>query len=152
VFQGFNLLPRTSALENVELPLLYTRRGVVRTADRRRRAMAALEAVGLTDRAEHHPNQLSGGQQQRVAIARALVNEPSVLLADEPTGNLDTHTSHEVMEIFARLRRERGLTIVVITHERDIAAYGTRTIDFRDGQVVADQQNEHEPHFATSSH
>ena len=103
--------------------------------------MAALDAVGLTDRAEHHPNQLSGGQQQRVAIARALVNEPSVLLADEPTGNLDTQTSHEVMEIFGTLRRERGLTIVVITHERDIAAYGTRTIDFRDGQVVADRLN-----------
>jgi putative ABC transport system ATP-binding protein len=152
VFQGFNLLPRTSAVENVELPLLYTRRGVVRGADRRRRAMAALDAVGLTDRAEHHPNQLSGGQQQRVAIARALVNEPSVLLADEPTGNLDTHTSHEVMEVFARLRRERGLTIVVITHERDIAAYGTRTIDFRDGQLVADKLNEHEPFLAASRH
>jgi putative ABC transport system ATP-binding protein len=94
--------------------------------------------VGLTDRAEHHPNQLSGGQQQRVAIARALVASPSVLLADEPTGNLDTSTSHEVMEIFKRLRRERGLTIVVITHERDIAAYGSRTIDFRDGKVTSD--------------
>jgi putative ABC transport system ATP-binding protein len=138
VFQGFNLLARTSALENVELPLLYTRLGVVKTAERHRRAVAALDAVGLTDRAEHHPNQLSGGQQQRVAIARALITEPSVLLADEPTGNLDTTTSHEVMEIFARLQRERGLTIVVITHERDIAAYGTRTVDFRDGKVVAD--------------
>jgi putative ABC transport system ATP-binding protein len=138
VFQGFNLLARTSALENVELPLLYTRLGVVKTAERHRRAVAALDAVGLTDRAEHHPNQLSGGQQQRVAIARALITEPSVLLADEPTGNLDTATSHEVMEIFARLQRERGLTIVVITHERDIAAYGTRTVDFRDGKVVAD--------------
>ena len=98
--------------------------------------MAALEAVGLTDRATHHPNQLSGGQQQRVAIARALVASPSMLLADEPTGNLDTATSHEVMEIFAPLRRERGLTIVVITHERDIAAYGSRTVDFRDGKVT----------------
>jgi putative ABC transport system ATP-binding protein len=142
VFQGFNLLARTTAVENVELPLLYTRRGVTRAQERRRRAIAALDAVGLTDRAEHHPNQLSGGQQQRVAIARALVNEPSVLLADEPTGNLDSQTSHEVMEIFAALRRERGLTIVVITHERDIAAYGTRTIDFRDGLVVADRVND----------
>jgi len=150
VFQGFNLLARTSAVENVELPLLYTRRGVVKTDERRRRAMMALDAVGLTDRAEHHPNQLSGGQQQRVAIARALVNEPSVLLADEPTGNLDTRTSHEVMEIFRRLQRDRGLTIVVITHERDIAAYGTRTIDFRDGQVVADRSNEHEQVAAAS--
>ena len=150
IFQGFNLLSRTTAVENVELPILYTRRGVVKGADRRRRAMVALDAVGLTDRAEHHPNQLSGGQQQRVAIARALVNEPSVLLADEPTGNLDTQTSHEVMEIFARLRRERGLTIVVITHERDIAAYGTRTIDFRDGQVVSDRLNEHEEPLAAS--
>ena len=132
VFQGFNLLARTSALENVELPLLYTRKGVVRASQRQQRAMEALEAVGLTDRAHHHPNQLSGGQQQRVAIARALVTQPSLLLADEPTGNLDTATSHEVMEIFGRLRRDRGLTIVVITHERDIAAYGTRTVDFRD--------------------
>jgi putative ABC transport system ATP-binding protein len=151
VFQGFNLLSRTSAVENVELPLLYTRRGVVRTDERRRRAMLALDAVGLTDRADHHPNQLSGGQQQRVAIARALVNEPSVLLADEPTGNLDTQTSHEVMEIFGKLQRERGLTIVVITHERDIAAYGTRTIDFRDGQVVADRLNADETPLAASS-
>lgn len=138
VFQGFNLLARTSAVENVELPLLYTSTGVVEAGERRRRALAALEAVGLTDRAEHHPNQLSGGQQQRVAIARALVTQPSVLLADEPTGNLDTATSHEVMQIFQQLRTERGLTIVVITHERDIAAYGSRTIDFRDGQVVSD--------------
>jgi putative ABC transport system ATP-binding protein len=142
VFQGFNLLARTSALENVELPLLYTRQGVVKASERRDRAMQALEAVGLTDRAEHHPNQLSGGQQQRVAIARALVTQPSLLLADEPTGNLDTTTSHEVMEIFARLRSDRGITIVVITHERDIAAYGTRTVDFRDGLVVSDKANE----------
>ena len=112
VFQGFNLLARTSAVENVELPLLYTRQGVVKAAERRDRAMAALEAVGLTDRAEHHPNQLSGGQQQRVAIARALVTQPSLLLADEPTGNLDSSTSHEVMEIFASLRAKRGITIV----------------------------------------
>jgi len=142
VFQGFNLLSRTSALENVELPLLYTRQGAVKAVERRERARRALAAVGLTDREEHHPNQLSGGQQQRVAIARALVNEPSLLLADEPTGNLDTATSHEVMEVFAKLRAERGITIVVITHERDIAAWGTRTIDFKDGVVVSDQQHQ----------
>ena len=138
VFQGFNLLARTSALENVELPLLYTRQGVVKASERRDRAMAALEAVGLTDRAEHHPSQLSGGQQQRVAIARALVTQPSLLLADEPTGNLDSSTSHEVMEIFASLCKSRGITIVLITHERDIAAYGTRIVDFKDGLVVSD--------------
>ena len=139
VFQGFNLLARTSALENVELPLLYTRQGVVKASERRERAMAALEAVGLTDRADHHPSQLSGGQQQRVAIARALVTQPSLLLADEPTGNLDSSTSHEVMEIFADLCKSRGITIVLITHERDIAAYGTRIVDFKDGLVVSDQ-------------
>jgi putative ABC transport system ATP-binding protein len=141
VFQGFNLLARTSAVENVELPLLYTRRGVVKASERRGRAMAALEAVGLTDRAEHHPSQLSGGQQQRVAIARALVTEPSLLLADEPTGNLDSSTSHEVMEILARLNATRGITIVLITHERDIAAYGKRTVDFRDGLIISDRTN-----------
>ena len=149
VFQGFNLLARTTALENVELPLLYTRLGVVKTAERRERAMAALEAVGLGDRAEHHPNQLSGGQQQRVAIARALVGDPSLLLADEPTGNLDTATSHEVMELFADLRRTRGLTILVITHERDIAAYGSRTIDVRDGRITSDVH--HDQPLAQSS-
>ena len=143
VFQGFNLLARTSAVENVELPLLYTRQGVVKASERRDRAMAALEAVGLTDRAEHHPNQLSGGQQQRVAIARALVTQPSLLLADEPTGNLDSATSHEVMEIFQDLRARRGITIVVITHERDIAAYGTRTVDFKDGLIQSDVTNHH---------
>ena len=142
MFQGFNLLARTSALENVELPLLYTRQGVVKASERRERAMRALEAVGLTDRADHHPNQLSGGQQQRVAIARALVTQPSLLLADEPTGNLDSTTSHEVMEIFARLSSDRGLTVVVITHERDIAAYGTRTVDFKDGLIVSDKAND----------
>jgi putative ABC transport system ATP-binding protein len=142
VFQGFNLLPRTSALENVELPLLYTRAGAVKALARRERARRAIAAVGLSDREEHHPNQLSGGQQQRVAIARALVNDPKVLLADEPTGNLDSTTSQEVMEVFARLRAEHGITILVITHERDIAAWGTRTIDFKDGLVIRDQTNE----------
>jgi putative ABC transport system ATP-binding protein len=136
VFQGFNLLSRTTALDNVELPLLY--RGGLKTAERRQRALTALEAVGLKDRADHHPNQLSGGQQQRVAIARALINEPSILLADEPTGNLDTKTSIEVMGIFQQLNRERNITVVLITHEHDIAEYGTRTASFRDGVVVKD--------------
>ena len=142
VFQGFNLLARTSALENVELPLLYTRAGAIKSAERRERARRAIADVGLSDREDHHPNQLSGGQQQRVAIARALVNNPQLLLADEPTGNLDTSTSQEVMEVFARLRADRGITVLVITHERDIAAWGMRTIDFRDGRVVSDRVNE----------
>jgi putative ABC transport system ATP-binding protein len=137
VFQGFNLLARTSALENVELPLLYSG-SHVKGSERHRRARAALATVGLADREHHHPNQLSGGQQQRVAIARALVNEPAILLADEPTGNLDTRTSIEVMDVFQRLNGERGITVLLITHEHDIAEYGTRTIAFRDGQVVSD--------------
>jgi len=136
VFQGFNLLSRTTALDNVELPLLY--RGGMKTAERHRRALQALEAVGLKNRADHHPNQLSGGQQQRVAIARALINEPSILLADEPTGNLDTKTSIEVMGIFQQLNRERNITVVLITHEHDIAEYGTRTASFSDGVVLTD--------------
>jgi putative ABC transport system ATP-binding protein len=135
VFQGFNLLTRTSALENVELPMLYG--PPVPTAERRARAKAALESVGLGSRLDHHPNQLSGGQQQRVAIARALVNNPVLLLADEPTGNLDTRTSIEVMGIFQRLNAQ-GLTIVLVTHEPDIAEYGTRIIAFRDGRVRSD--------------
>jgi putative ABC transport system ATP-binding protein len=138
VFQGFNLLARTSALDNVELPLLY-RRGGMSARERHRRSTAALEAVGLADRAHHHSNQLSGGQQQRVAIARALVTEPSILLADEPTGNLDSRTSMEVMEIFQRLNAERRITVLLITHEHDIAEYGTRVIAFRDGRVLGDQ-------------
>ncbi|OFW36088.1 MAG: macrolide ABC transporter ATP-binding protein [Acidobacteria bacterium RIFCSPLOWO2_12_FULL_67_14] len=136
VFQGFNLLPRTTALENVELPLLYA--GSVGARERRERAADALEAVGLADRRSHHPNQLSGGQQQRVAIARALVNRPRLLLADEPTGNLDTRTSIEVMGIFQRLNEAQGLTIVLVTHETDIAEYGTRIVAFRDGRVRSD--------------
>jgi putative ABC transport system ATP-binding protein len=139
VFQGFNLLSRTSALDNVELPLLYGGKSTMKTAARHKRALEMLELVGLGNRADHHPNQLSGGQQQRVAIARALINNPSILLADEPTGNLDTRTSIEVMGIFQRLNQERGITVVLITHEMDIAEYGTRTVTFRDGQVVADK-------------
>jgi putative ABC transport system ATP-binding protein len=138
VFQGFNLLSRTSALDNVELPLLYGNAGM-KTAERHKRATEMLDLVGLGNRTDHHPNQLSGGQQQRVAIARALINNPSILLADEPTGNLDTRTSIEVMGIFQRLNQERGITVVLITHETDIAEYGTRTVTFRDGQVVADK-------------
>ena len=136
VFQGFNLLSRTSALENVELPLLYA--GNIGSAARRDRATEALRAVSLGDRLGHHPNQLSGGQQQRVAIARALVNNPKLLLADEPTGNLDTRTSIEVMGIFQRLNAERGISIVLVTHEHDIAEYATRIIAFRDGVVRSD--------------
>jgi len=138
VFQGFNLLARTSALDNVELPLLYNGDGI-RGKERHRRAREALEAVGLGDRMGHYPNQLSGGQQQRVAIARALINEPAILLADEPTGNLDTRTSIEVMDIFQRLNTERGITVLLITHEQDIAEYGTRIISFRDGKIVDDK-------------
>jgi putative ABC transport system ATP-binding protein len=135
VFQGFNLLPRTTALENVELPMLYGPR--IAAAGRRARARDALKAVGLGERLDHHPNQLSGGQQQRVAIARALVNTPVLLLADEPTGNLDTRTSIEVMGIFQRLNAQ-GLTIVLVTHEPEIAEYGTRIVAFRDGRVRSD--------------
>ena len=137
VFQGFNLLSRTSALENVELPLLYSPNGHGRR-ELRRRSLAALAQVGLSDRAHHHPSQLSGGQQQRVAIARALVNEPALLLADEPTGNLDTRTSLEIMAIFQELNR-KGMTILMVTHEPDIARYCLREITMRDGQVISDQ-------------
>jgi putative ABC transport system ATP-binding protein len=137
VFQGFNLLSRTSALENVELPMLYSRPGVG-AHHQRDRALKALEIVGLSDRADHHPNQLSGGQQQRVAIARALVNNPRLLLADEPTGNLDSRTSIEIMDVFQNLNRE-GMTVVMVTHELDIAHYSTRTVIMRDGRIVSDE-------------
>ncbi len=142
VFQGFNLLSRTTAIENVELPLLYSREQV-RARERHARARESLALVGLAERAHHHPNQLSGGQQQRVAIARALINRPSILLADEPTGNLDSRTSIEVMDVFQRLNVERGITVLLITHEHDIAEYGTRTIAFRDGHIVSDKPNTH---------
>jgi putative ABC transport system ATP-binding protein len=132
VFQSFNLLPRTTAVENVELPLLYSDK--LSSAQRREKAMESLNAVGLADRAGHYSNQLSGGQQQRVAVARSLVNDPVVILADEPTGNLDTRTSVEVMEIFQRLN-ERGITVVLVTHELDIAQFAERNVVFRDGKI-----------------
>ena len=141
VFQGFNLLPRTSALENVELPLLYA--PGLSGRERRARAAAALESVGLGDRLTHRSNQMSGGQQQRVAIARALVNDPRVLLADEPTGNLDSRTSLEVLQILQRLNTERGLTILLVTHERDVAEYAGRLVWFRDGRIRADEPLPH---------
>lgn len=139
IFQGFNLLSRTSALENVELPMLYAG---VETSVRNQRAREALGAVGLAGREQSHPNQLSGGQQQRVAVARALVNDPALILADEPTGNLDSRTSVEVMEIFQRLNRERGITLVLVTHERDISQYAQRVVVFKDGKISKDYQIE----------
>jgi putative ABC transport system ATP-binding protein len=139
VFQGFNLLARTSALENVELPLIYRRQP---TAVRHAAARAALEQVGLKGWEHHTPNELSGGQQQRVAIARAIVTNPTVLLADEPTGNLDTQTSHEIMELISALNHERGITVIMVTHEPDMAAYAKRVIRFVDGRVDSDQRNE----------
>jgi putative ABC transport system ATP-binding protein len=136
VFQGFNLLSRTSALENVELPMFY-KHGKLSASEQRDRAEQALATVGLADRADHHPNQLSGGQQQRVAIARALVNQPALLLADEPTGNLDSQTSIEIMGVFQKLN-EQGITIVMVTHELDIARYAKRNVIMRDGQILTD--------------
>ena len=137
VFQGFNLLSRTSALENTELPMLYNG---LPARERHERAVAALKSVGLEGREDHHPNQLSGGQQQRVAIARALVNEAPIILADEPTGNLDTKTSAEIMELFVKLNRESHITVILVTHEPDIAAYSKRTIKFLDGRIVSDER------------
>lgn len=134
VFQSFNLLPRTSALANVELPLIYS--GITRS---RKRCIAALELVGLGDRVNHHPNELSGGEQQRVAIARALVNEPSLILADEPTGNLDSVAGEEVMRIFQELNEQRGITIVLVTHEQYIAEHTRRIVQLQDGRVVSDE-------------
>ncbi len=137
VFQGFNLLPRTSALENVELPMFY--KGVAAN-ERKERALKALEMVGLAGRQSHFPNQLSGGQQQRVAIARALVNDAPIILADEPTGNLDTRTSQEIMGLFVRLNADSAITIILVTHEPDIAAFSRRWVRFMDGRIIKDEE------------
>jgi putative ABC transport system ATP-binding protein len=137
VFQGFNLLARTTALENVEMPMLYSHQHIP-AHEQRQRALSALELVGLSQRADHHPNQLSGGQQQRVAIARALVNQPALLLADEPTGNLDSQTSIEIMGVFQKLN-DQGITIIMVTHELDIARYTKRTVVLRDGRIVTNE-------------
>ncbi|MFH0789591.1 MAG: ABC transporter ATP-binding protein [Pseudomonadota bacterium] len=139
VFQGFNLLARTSALENVELPLIY---GPTQSRERHHKAMEALASVGLDGREGHHPNQLSGGQQQRVAIARALVNNPSIIMADEPTGNLDTKTSLEIMQLLTQLNEEQKITIILVTHEPDISTFTRRIIQFKDGQVLQDRPPE----------
>jgi putative ABC transport system ATP-binding protein len=136
VFQSFNLLSRTSAMENVELPLLYASR--LRAGERRERVRHLLDRVGLGSRMHHHPSQLSGGQQQRVAIARALANEPSILMADEPTGNLDSHTSREIMQLFCQLNKDDGITIILVTHDQEIARDARRTVVIRDGQVICD--------------
>jgi putative ABC transport system ATP-binding protein len=136
IFQSFNLIPRTTALANVELPLMYAG---VRAGPRRERALAALDQVGMGERIDHKPNEMSGGQQQRVAVARAIVTNPSLILADEPTGNLDTHSSSEVMRIFSQLNAA-GRTVVLITHESDIAAHANRTVRVRDGQIISDER------------
>ena len=139
IFQGFNLLPRTSAIENVELPMLYDG---MPAKDRKEKALEALKNVGLEGRGDHHPNQLSGGQQQRVAIARALVNDAPIILADEPTGNLDSKTSAEIMELFVKLNTQSDITIILVTHENDIAAYSRRIIKFLDGRIISDEHKE----------
>lgn len=139
VFQAYNLLARTTALENVELPMVYAG---VPEEERRRAAVAKLELVGIAHLAQHHPNQMSGGQQQRVAIARSLVNDPGLILADEPTGALDTKSSEDIMRLFTRLNEERGITIMLVTHEPDVAAYARRIVTFRDGLITGDARNE----------
>lgn len=143
VFQGFNLLSRTSALENVQLPLLYSREKSYSAAERDELAKKSLDAVGLSGRYYHMPNQISGGQQQRVAIARALIKNPAMILADEPTGNLDSRTSVEIMNIFQTMNRTKGITVVLVTHSNEIAEYADRVIVFRDGRVIEDRRNEH---------
>ncbi|HTX20469.1 MAG TPA: ABC transporter ATP-binding protein [Candidatus Aquilonibacter sp.] len=147
VFQGFNLLSRTSALENVEMPMLYSHQHIP-AQEQRQRALTSLELVGLGQRSDHHPNQLSGGQQQRVAIARALVNQPALLLADEPTGNLDSQTSIEIMGVFQKLN-DQGITIIMVTHELDIARYTKRTVVLRDGRIVTDEAVQNRLHAMT---
>ena len=138
VFQGFNLIPRTSAVENIELPMIYAG---IRPKERRQKAIDVLKIVGLDDREHHTPNQLSGGQQQRVAIGRAMVNNAPIIMADEPTGNLDTKTSHEIMELFKKLNQESGKTVILITHETEIAEYSQRIIRFKDGNIIEDSEN-----------
>jgi putative ABC transport system ATP-binding protein len=147
VFQAYNLLPRTSAVENVELPMLYAGIG---EKERRSAALAALDDVGLLKYAHHHPNQLSGGQQQRVAIARSLVNDPRLILADEPTGALDVRSTNDVMQLFRKLNDERGITIMLVTHEPDVAAFAKRTVTFRDGRILSDTAAPAEPEMALS--
>ncbi|GAB1477416.1 ABC transporter ATP-binding protein [Bacillota bacterium] len=137
VFQSFNLIPRNTALQNIELPMIY---GKVKAAERSEAAMALLAQVGLSERAGHMPNELSGGQKQRVAIARALANRPQIILADEPTGNLDSQSSEEIMEIFTRLNREEGNTVIIVTHEREMAEYTDRIITFKDGRIIGDEK------------
>jgi putative ABC transport system ATP-binding protein len=139
VFQAYNLLPRTSAVENVELPMVYAG---VPEIDRRRIALEKLETIGIPQLANHHPNQMSGGQQQRVAIARALVNDPGLILADEPTGALDTQSSQDIMRLFTRLNAEEGITIMIVTHESEVAAYARRIVTFRDGLITSDTLNQ----------
>jgi putative ABC transport system ATP-binding protein len=145
VFQAYNLLPRTSAVENVELPMLYAGTG---EKERRKAALAALDAVGLLKYAQHHPNQLSGGQQQRVAIARSLVNDPRLILADEPTGALDVRSTNDIMQLFRKLNDERGITIMLVTHEPEVAAYAKRTVTFRDGHILSDTAAPETPEMA----